>query len=127
MDELLLLLGEKIRTVREARGLSQEELAEMANINRSRISNIETGKINITINTLVSILNALEIHYADLFNFNEQIKTSDIKEKKYLLEIQYLLLKDRSLEEINYIVESTKLFIQTIDTKNKHIKNSQER
>ena len=46
-------LGDKIRKVREQRGYSQEQLAEMMNINRSTISKIENGKFSITVDYLV--------------------------------------------------------------------------
>ena len=48
-----LKLGDKIRIVREQRGYSQEQLAELMNINRSTISKIENGKFSITVDNLV--------------------------------------------------------------------------
>lgn len=46
------ILGNEIRTVREQKGLSQEQLAEMMEINRSTISKIENGKFGITVDYL---------------------------------------------------------------------------
>jgi len=48
-----LKLGDKIRIVREQRGYSQEQLAELMNINRSTISKIENGKFSIIVDYLV--------------------------------------------------------------------------
>lgn len=48
-----LKLGDKIRQVREKRGYSQEQLAEMMDINRTTISKIENGKFSITVDYLV--------------------------------------------------------------------------
>ncbi len=48
-----LKLGDKIRTVREKRGYSQEQLAEKMDINRSTISKIENGKFGISVDYLV--------------------------------------------------------------------------
>jgi transcriptional regulator with XRE-family HTH domain len=48
-----LKLGYKIRTVREKRGYSQEQLAEKMDINRSTISKIENGKFGISVDYLV--------------------------------------------------------------------------
>ena len=48
-----LKLGDKIRIVREQRGYSQEQLADMMDINRSTISKIENGKFSITVDYLV--------------------------------------------------------------------------
>jgi transcriptional regulator with XRE-family HTH domain len=48
-----IMLGEKIRIVREKRGYSQEQLAAKMDINRSTISKIENGKFGITVDYLV--------------------------------------------------------------------------
>jgi transcriptional regulator with XRE-family HTH domain len=48
-----LKLGDRIRTVREKKGYSQEQLAEKMDINRSTISKIENGKFGITVDYLV--------------------------------------------------------------------------
>lgn len=48
-----LKLGSKIRIIREERGYSQEQLAEIMNVNRTTISKIENGKFSITIDYLV--------------------------------------------------------------------------
>lgn len=48
-----LKLGDKIRQVREQRGYSQEQLAEMMKISRSTISKIENGKFSISVDYLV--------------------------------------------------------------------------
>lgn len=48
-----LKLGDKIRQVREQKGYSQEQLAEMMDVNRSTISKIENAKFSITVDYLV--------------------------------------------------------------------------
>jgi len=53
IKEYRLKLGNKIRIVREQKGYSQEQLAELMNINRSTISKIENGKFSITVDYLV--------------------------------------------------------------------------
>ena len=45
--------------MREYRGLSQPELAELTDIDKGEISRIEAGQRNCTINTLVRIATAL--------------------------------------------------------------------
>lgn len=48
-----LKLGDKIRRVREKRGYSQVQLADIMDINRSTISKIENGKFSITVDYLM--------------------------------------------------------------------------
>jgi len=46
-------IGKRIRSIREEKGFSQDELAEIMEVQRSTISKIETGKFAITIDYLV--------------------------------------------------------------------------
>lgn len=47
------VIGKQIRSFREKKGFSQDELAEIIEVNRSTISKVETGKFAITIDYLV--------------------------------------------------------------------------
>lgn len=62
-------LGLKIRIERKKRGISQEKLSELANLNRNFIGMIERAETNITIRNLENIANALKIDIKDLFDF----------------------------------------------------------
>lgn len=53
--EYRLKFGDKIKSIREKRGYSQDELANMMNINRSTISKIENGKFAISIDYIFKI------------------------------------------------------------------------
>ncbi len=46
-------IGKQIRSFREKKGFSQDELSEIMEVNRSTISKVETGKFAITIDYLV--------------------------------------------------------------------------
>ncbi len=54
-------LGINIKSERLRRNMSQEKLAELANISRNSVSLIETGKINPTILKVVDIAGILEV------------------------------------------------------------------
>ncbi len=47
-----LKIGDALRNIREKQGYSQDELAEIMNINRSTISKIENGKFNLSLDYL---------------------------------------------------------------------------
>lgn len=66
--ELLALTGKIIRKKRKAKGLSQERLAEIANLHPTYISNIEQGKVNASIFTFYQLSNALQVEFAELLN-----------------------------------------------------------
>lgn len=61
--------GEKVRTIREAKNLSQEELAYNADIPINQIGRIERGEINTTISSIFAISKALGVKPKDLIDF----------------------------------------------------------
>ena len=62
----LTTIGKNIARIRKQKGLTQEDLCGMAQIDRSYLSEIENGKMNVTIKALVTIAAALGCHLADL-------------------------------------------------------------
>lgn len=56
-------IGDTIRTIREKRGLSQDQLAVIMNISRSTISKIENGKFNITVDYLARFSIPLDFEF----------------------------------------------------------------
>ena len=52
LHDCRLKMGEAIREIREKRGYSQDELAEIMEVNRSTISKIENGKFSFSIDYL---------------------------------------------------------------------------
>jgi len=59
--QLLLEIGDNIRTIRKRRGYSQEEFADIAGFSRSYYTEIETGKRNVSILNLIKIIEALNV------------------------------------------------------------------
>lgn len=63
-------LGMKIRIERIKRNLSQEELAEMANLSRPTIGAIERGENSPSVDTVQAIADAFGLTIQEMFNFN---------------------------------------------------------
>ncbi|MBX3102144.1 MAG: helix-turn-helix transcriptional regulator [Bacteroidetes bacterium] len=61
-----MMIGEKIRQAREAKGLSQEYVAEQLGISQASYSNIERGETSPNIKRLMKLGEVLEIDIADL-------------------------------------------------------------
>lgn len=59
MDDLRGALGLRIKELRERQGLSQEQLAERANLHVTYISGIERGRRNPGLNNLAGLARAL--------------------------------------------------------------------
>lgn len=59
-------LGNNVRRFRKARKLSQEKFAEICDLHRTYICDVERGVRNVTVATLLKIADALEITVSEL-------------------------------------------------------------
>ena len=70
-EKFLTQLGSRVRELRKDKKLSQRALGLEALIEKSTIQRIERGLMNCTVKTLLKISNALDVEYAELFDFSE--------------------------------------------------------
>lgn len=63
-----LALGRRLRTLRQAKGWSQERLAERADLDRSYVAGIEVGVRNPSLKALERLASALSVRLAELFD-----------------------------------------------------------
>jgi len=68
-ESFVIEFGKNLRYLRISKGLSQENLANDANIPINQVGRIERGEINTTITTIRAIAQALQIPTSDLFDF----------------------------------------------------------
>lgn len=80
MSELKKLLGKRIREIRVARNLTQEDLSELTEIGASSISKIESGHFHPTDENLERIAKALNVEPYKLYMFNHQKDIADLKQ-----------------------------------------------
>jgi transcriptional regulator with XRE-family HTH domain len=59
-------LGRRLSGIREKRGLSQTQLADMAGIGRAHLSQIENGAVSVRIDTLYAIASALDLKLEEM-------------------------------------------------------------
>ncbi len=60
-------LGERIRELRKAKGMSQEKFALSINMDRTYYASVESGKRNISINNIDKIACGLGVSLEELF------------------------------------------------------------
>lgn len=60
------IFGERVRTLRTKKSISQEKLADLAELDRTYISGVERGVRNISLLNIVKIADALEVNPSDL-------------------------------------------------------------
>ena len=70
-QSLVYKLGVKIRILRKAAGLTQEQLAEAADVSVNFIGYVERGQRAPSIRTLERIAQALKVAPKELFEFSE--------------------------------------------------------
>lgn len=59
-------LGDNIRRVRAARGMTQQRLAEGADLNIRNVQRIEAGEFDVSLRTAVRLRKALDCSWEDL-------------------------------------------------------------
>lgn len=61
--------GKHLKKLREEKGMSQEELANCADVSLPQITRIERGVVNPTLCTIKALANGLEMKTNSLFDF----------------------------------------------------------
>lgn len=56
-----------MRSLREGRGYSQEQLAEKAGLHRNYVGGVERGERNVALENIVKLAQALSVRTRDLF------------------------------------------------------------
>ena len=63
--------GERVRSLRQSKGLSQEDLAFKAGMHRTYLGGIERGERNPSLRNIAAIAKALGVTLSELFLFGE--------------------------------------------------------
>lgn len=102
-------IGQRIRMFRIKRGWKQSDLAEKSGVEPSNISHIERAATKLSLPTLVSIANALELSLDEIV-YNSLIKNKHI----YVKEIDELVgdCDPKELSSIIQMIKTTKGIIR---------------
>lgn len=75
MDEdVLAAFGDRVRSIRFERGLTQEQLAFRAGLDRSYVGGVERGQRNVSLINIHRIAEALDVELAALFRASARRK-----------------------------------------------------
>ena len=66
LADVFVRFGERLRKVRQKKGLSQEALADLAGLHRTYVSSVERGKRNISLANIEKLAKALQVSMAKL-------------------------------------------------------------
>lgn len=71
MEGIEKKFGRRIRDLREAKHISQEELAFRAGMHRTYLGGIERGERNPALKNIAALAKALDVDLAEMFRFNK--------------------------------------------------------
>ncbi len=66
LSDVQVRFGNRLREVREKVGVSQEKLADLAQLHRTYVSSVERGKRNISLQNIERLAHALGVSLKDL-------------------------------------------------------------
>lgn len=96
MGILLSDIGKRIKQARQAKGLSQMELAEAVGISVSFLSNIEVGRQSMNIRTLIAISDILDVS-TDWILRNDTRAATSVTAEEIAKELDGCTLRERGL------------------------------
>lgn len=106
-------IGCNVKKFRNRMGLTQVKLGEKSGIEPSNISHIERGATKVSLPTLVSIANALEV------SLDEIIYDSLVKNEHIKIELIDDLIKDCTSDELSAVIDIVKTTLNIL-RKNKY-------
>lgn len=102
-DKICSILGKNIKKYRKLRGLTQERMAELIEIEVRTLSLIETGNNFVTSKTLGKLSEVLQVSPANLFE-DSYIDNPEQMYKDSLNALETLKKNPEKLKALNYIL-----------------------
>lgn len=95
-DLIMITLSDTLKKVREAKGLSQKELASLIDMAQAQYSRIESGKTDPSFSVVTRISKALGLNLSELFQADEIFSESNSYDKTLMEKLRLL----DSLDEV---------------------------
>lgn len=103
-------LGEKVKLIRKRRKLKQDDLAEFLNLSRSQISNLESGRRNLSLKQLERLCDYFQVDMSYFLMSETTDSCLDLIEKTKVL-FESKELTDNQKEDLYSSI--TKLYIES--------------
>lgn len=112
-EDCLILIGKRLKTIRKARNLTQEQLSDCSGVSIRHIAKIEKGQINPSFEVLAALAKALDITY-DAFLLDPTTEQEDT-------EIQELIGLYRACpkKQRHWILAAARFIINELYNENK--------
>lgn len=96
-------LGKRIQELRKRKRFTQEQLAELIDMEQNTISVIESGRNFPTLATLEKIANVLEVELSDFFNYEY---FDDIENLKIYTQSKIETLNDNQIRQLTKYIKN---------------------
>jgi len=87
MSDLRNAVGDRIRAIRKAKELTQQQLAERSNLDDAYIGAVERGERNFSIDTLDKIVEGLDISPGELFRSGKKKSKEEMVKQQVIDEL----------------------------------------
>jgi transcriptional regulator with XRE-family HTH domain len=87
---VMISLSNTLKQVREAKKLSQKELAGLIDMAQAQYSRIESGKTDPSFSVVMKIAKALDLSLAELFQANETFSSTNTYDKTLMEKLSLL-------------------------------------
>ncbi|MBP1991185.1 helix-turn-helix domain-containing protein [Paenibacillus eucommiae] len=105
-NQILKLVGHRIRDIRKQKGLTQEQLGELAGFHFSYIGGIERAEKNVSLLNLQKIANSLQVQTHELFLFEKNLRSSKGEKEILMNQINELLwpLDKKDIKKVKWFI-----------------------
>lgn len=107
--ETLKLFGKRVRELRLSKNLTQADLADEIGVSDTFIAKIERGESPPSLKTMESLAKALEVQITQLFAFDKPLNLKTVKKLDSKDKAVQKLLRNKTLEEIEFLLQIEKL------------------
>lgn len=63
---IYILIGSRIKDIRESKGMTQQQISDICDFEKSTVSRIEAGRTNLTIKTLYKICQSMGVRMTEI-------------------------------------------------------------
>ena len=67
MEDKMRIIGRRLRLIRMGRGYNQSEFAKLLGLSQTHLSNIENGKVSVTLGNLLKVAELLDCNMSEFF------------------------------------------------------------
>jgi transcriptional regulator with XRE-family HTH domain len=100
-------VGEQIKRIRTAKGLSQKEVTMSAKLDKAQFSRIENGKTDPSVSTVQRIAQALGVSLSELFATSDQLKEVNSIDKSIMEKVTMIEnLTDKEKNTLYFMLDA---------------------